>query len=78
MKNWNVLDRNHRVTVSKTTLLVGERLKMPDKEKEIDRFYDMLRKGWMPKPLKIFLILVSMFFAPIFFLIDKILEKREK
>ncbi len=49
---------------------------MPDKEKEIDRFYNMLKKGWMPTPMKMLLVLVSMFFAPVFFLIDKILKKQ--
>ncbi|KXA91869.1 hypothetical protein AKJ63_00605 [candidate division MSBL1 archaeon SCGC-AAA259D18] len=50
-------------------------LKMSRKEREIDRLYDMLSEGHIPKPLKILLILVSLFFGPILALIDQISEK---
>lgn len=49
--------------------------KMSKKEKEIDRLYEMVSEGHIPKPLKILLILVSLFFGPILALIDKISEK---
>ncbi|KXA89940.1 hypothetical protein AKJ40_02220 [candidate division MSBL1 archaeon SCGC-AAA259M10] len=70
------MNSSYRVSI-REGLILGKGLEMPDKEREIDRFYELLRKGWMPRPLKIFLILVSMLFAPIFFLIDKILEEQE-
>ena len=48
---------------------------MTEKEEEIDRLYDMFSHGEIPKPLRIILILVSLFFGPILALIDKIEEK---
>lgn len=48
---------------------------MSKKEEELDRIYDMFQKGYFPKPLKVFLILVSLFFGPILALIDEISER---
>lgn len=48
---------------------------MSKKEEEMDRLYDMFLEGHIPKPVKVLLILVSLFFGPILVLIDKILEK---
>ncbi len=48
---------------------------MTTRDEEIDRLYDMLDQGYVPKPVKILLILVALFFSPILFLIDKISEE---
>lgn len=50
---------------------------MERKEKEIDRLYDMFREGYIPTPIKILIILFSLFFGPILIIIDKISEKSE-
>lgn len=50
---------------------------MGRKEKEIDRIYDMFRKGYVPKPVKILIILVSVFFSPILKLVDEISKRSE-
>ncbi len=48
---------------------------MSEREKELDRLYDMFSEGHVPKPIKVLLVLVSLFFGPILALIDKISEK---
>lgn len=48
-----------------------------NKEEHLDRLYDMLRGGHVPKPIKILIILVSIAFGPILALIDKIAEKSD-
>lgn len=48
---------------------------MSEREKEIDRIYDMFQEGHLPRPVKILLILVSLFYGPILEAIDKIAEK---
>ena len=50
-------------------------MKMNRKEEEIDRLYDMFNEGYVPKPVKILLILVSLFFGPILVLIDQISDR---
>lgn len=48
---------------------------MSKKEREMDRLFDMFSEGHLPKPIKVLLVLVSLFFGPILALIDKISEK---
>lgn len=48
---------------------------MTRKEKELDKLYDMFNEGYVPKPIKILLILTSLFFGPILALIDQISER---
>jgi len=49
--------------------------KMSRKSKEMDRLYEIFRKGYIPRALKVLIVLISIFFGPILALIDKILEK---
>lgn len=48
---------------------------MSKKEREIDRLYDMFREGYLPRPVKALIILVSVFYGPILALIDEISER---
>jgi len=48
---------------------------MSRKSKEMDRLYEIFRKGYIPRALKVLIVLISIFFGPILALIDKILEK---
>lgn len=50
---------------------------MTKREDEFDRLYDMFEKGYIPKPLKILIILISLFFGPLIEAIDQI-SKRSK
>ncbi len=50
---------------------------MAKREDEFDRFYDMFKKGYIPKPVKILVILISLFFGPLIEAIEQI-SKRSK
>lgn len=51
---------------------------MSERDREMDRLYDMFQEGHLPRPVKVLLILVSLFFGPILAAIDKISEKSSK
>lgn len=51
---------------------------MADEKKELDRVYDLFDKGYAPKPVKILIILFSVLFSPILFLIDEISKRSSK
>lgn len=50
---------------------------MPERDKEFDRLYDMFKKGYIPRPLKILVVLISLFFGPLIEAMDQI-SKRSK
>ena len=51
---------------------------MSDREKEMDRLYDMINEGYVPKPVKILIILFSMLFGPILALVDEISKRSSR
>lgn len=50
-------------------------MKMSRREREIDRLYDIFREGYIPKPVKVLIILVSLFYSPILVMIDQISKR---
>lgn len=50
---------------------------MSERDEEFDRLYDMFKKGYIPKPVKILVVLLSLFFGPLIEAIDRI-SKRSK
>lgn len=48
---------------------------MAEEERDFDRFYDLFDRGYAPKPVKILIVLFSVIFSPILFLIDEISKR---
>ncbi len=48
---------------------------MVEKEDNLDRLYEMVNEGHVPKPVRILIVLVSIFYGPILALIDEISKR---
>ncbi|MFP4005424.1 MAG: hypothetical protein ACLFUR_01740 [Candidatus Hadarchaeia archaeon] len=51
---------------------------MDTEKRDLDRVYDLFERGYAPLPAKILIVLFSVLFSPILFLIDQISKRSDK